>query len=172
MADGAASQVIDHGPLRAEAFAAGARLWAPAAGGRPVLTLPVASDGETLDIVAFDPASADAPRLRLGVVDVLGDLDGPVVRSGRAVVRLHGDVLSWLRGRGCGCVVLDWKALTPARLAECILVCDDGPHALAVRRALDGVWRRHRTLRPLLRVLGSRKSEGGGVRCDNGEPRP
>ncbi len=148
----------DVGVTRAEPFAGRAGLWAPVAGGWPVLTVPVVSGGGTVDIVAFHPDKPHAARLRRGVVDVLGELDSPHERGGATVVRLFADMLGWIAAGGRGAVVLDWKALTPGHLVRLSLVCDDGAHACAVKREIDGVWRRHRIARPELRVAGAKET--------------
>ncbi len=86
-------------------------LFEPAVAGPPAVWVPCYTRTEDLaDLVCFDLKQPTRWWRRLGVVDVLGEINFGRFRVEPAVI--HATSLDWLKASGDGFVVIDW-ALDP-----------------------------------------------------------
>jgi hypothetical protein len=82
--------------------------YAPRAGGRPAIIVPVFDGGELVDLTATG-LETRRTLTRLGVASVLGQDAIDRAKDGETYVHLFADPIEWLRHRCGGAVVLDWS---------------------------------------------------------------
>jgi hypothetical protein len=92
-------------------------LWEPH-GPHGSLLLAVFEGGELIDIAAFTTAQPDRVALRIGQGAVLGEerieqAERAALAGRRVALRVFADPMEWLRHRGEGVCVVDWKRALP-----------------------------------------------------------
>jgi hypothetical protein len=83
--------------------------YAPAAGGKPAIIVPLFEGGALLDLIAVG-LETRSTRTRRGLATVLGQEWLDRAREAETAVRLFGDPIEWLRNGCRGAVVVDWRA--------------------------------------------------------------
>jgi hypothetical protein len=87
----------------------GAHNYAPDAGGKPAIIVPLFEDGRLLDLIATG-LETRSTRTRAGIATVLGREWIDHAKDTETTVRLFADPIDWLRNGCRGAVVVDWRA--------------------------------------------------------------
>jgi hypothetical protein len=109
--------------------------YAPGAGGKPAIIVPLFVDGELHDLVATGLATRQT-RTREGIATVLGREWIECAKIYETAVRLFGDPIEWLRNECRGAVVVDWRAARYELADLPGIVCENELVAKRVDRAL------------------------------------
>lgn len=109
--------------------------YAPVAGGKPAIIIPLFHDGELLDLVATG-LQTRAMRTREGVATVLGREWIDHAKETETTLRLFGDPIEWLRNGGRGAVVVDWRSARHALADVPGIACGSEFLAAQVERAM------------------------------------
>jgi hypothetical protein len=127
---------IGTGPIWGAAFVdIDAHHYAPAAGGKAAIIIPLFVDGVLLDLIATGIATRST-RTRLGVATVLGREWLDHAKETETAARLFADPIEWLRNRCHGAVVIDWRAASYELADLPGIVCENDLLAKRVDRAL------------------------------------
>ena len=110
--------------------------YAPVAGGKPAIIVPLFEDGALLDLVATG-LQTRTTRTRAGIATVLGQEWIDHAKETETTVRLFGDPIEWLRNGRRGAVVVDWRAARHALADVPGIACETEFLAAQVERAMQ-----------------------------------
>jgi hypothetical protein len=109
--------------------------YAPVAGGKPAIIVPLFEDGTLLDLIATGPQTRTT-RTRSGIAMVLGQEWIDRAKDTGTAFRLLGDPIEWLRNGRRGAVVVDWRAARYVLADVPDIACDTELLAKQVERAM------------------------------------
>jgi hypothetical protein len=127
---------IDTGPTWGVSFVEiDAHHYAPAAGGKPAIIVPLFEGGALLDLIATG-LETRTTRTRAGIATVLGQEWIDHAKETETTVRLFADPIEWLRNGRRGAVVVDWRAARYALADVPGIACESEFLAKQVDRAM------------------------------------
>jgi hypothetical protein len=110
--------------------------YAPAAGGKPAIIVPLFEDGALLDLVATG-LETRSTRTRAGIATVLGREWLDRAKDTETTVRLFADPIEWLRNSCRGAVIVDWRSARFALSDVPGIACENELLAERVKRAMQ-----------------------------------
>jgi hypothetical protein len=109
--------------------------YAPIAGGKAAIIVPLFVEGALLDLVATG-LQTRATRTREGIATVLGQEWIDHAKATETTLRLFGDPIEWLRNGARGAVVVDWRSARHALADVPGIACETEFLAAQVERAM------------------------------------
>jgi hypothetical protein len=108
--------------------------YAPAAGGKPAIIVPLFEEGRLLDLIATG-LQTRTTRTREGIAMVLGQEWIDRAKDTGTALRLFGDPFAWLRNGRRGAVVVDWRTARYVLADVPVIACETELLAKQVERA-------------------------------------
>jgi hypothetical protein len=132
----ACSLPISTGPVWGMSFVeTDAHHYAPAAGGKPAIIVPLFEGSVLIDLIATG-LETRSTRTRAGVATVLGQEWIDRAKDTETTVRLFADPIEWLRNDRRGAVVVDWRSARYALGDVPGIACQSELLAKQVERAM------------------------------------